>query len=235
MAIGGNSQNTPNTFTTRSRYKFYSEGELNFTMLDVSYWNGLFAISIIPCTKDSSNNKIDVQFKNKVSIYLTPIKCKAFLEGIKQFISGAYKNVGVTSSNSIVTISDGSDFNVDKNVLCIREFDKETNNLKCSLTYEFNSNRGFIGNYQESGTLDGSDLNMIYENSNIIELITIREALNDFSRYANGAQAYWNKFIFEKDKSYSNNKTNFNNNNSNSNNTSSFNDIDQDDLNEFDV
>lgn len=196
MAIGGNNfQNQPKTVSTRSKITLFNEGQLNYTCLKFECWNGLLALKIEPCIK-TTDGDVKVDSDNNISIYLTPLKCKILYNAINEFLSNPtmYKNVGINSSNGLVTFSYGDDYNISGTyVLSIRKID-ENGNILSSNSYEFNNSKMII-NFDDSNPSEN-----IEEFKNNIEVGILLEALNDFSSYANTISAYWNEYTFEYQK-----------------------------------
>lgn len=202
MSIGGNNQNNqPKSYTVKNKHTLFSEGNLNFTCLKFEYWNGLLVIKIEPCIKvnEGGNQNLKVDSDNNIAIYLTPLKCRLFYNAIKTFLNDPekYTNVGVNSSNGLITFSNGDDYNISGNYLLSIKKVNEKGNIMSSLTYEFNKNDSIIVNFDDnspSNNRDELDLN--------IEIDILLDVLYDFFSYSNSICAYWNNYTYE----YFNNK-----------------------------
>lgn len=197
MAIGGNNQNnktnsTVSSFTVKNNKQvLFNTGELNFTSLKTEYWNGLLVIKIEPCINTPEGFRVDTD--NNISIYLTPTKVRMFSNAIKMFLEDPdkYKNIGVNSSNALVTFSNGADYNVKGPLIAIRKL-TENGEILSSNTYEFKIENTVIVNFD-----DNNPSNERVSLSSNFEIDLLLEIFDDFARYSNKVCAYWNEYTFE--------------------------------------
>lgn len=236
MSIGNNQNNQPKSLTIRSKQVLFNKGELNHTCLKFEYWNGLLVLRIENCiniTDENGKSSIKVDSDNGIAIYLTPYKARVFYNSIKTYLEnpGKYTNVGINSGVGLITFSDGSDYNVNNYLICIRKCHEDTGNVLSSNTYEFSKGDGIIINFDDNNPQNNRE-----QLENNIEIDILLNVLSDFISYANSASAYWNSYTFEyqnnkreellnsiadklgverQNKRASNNSSFFNNNNSN--------------------
>lgn len=170
--------------TVYSKYTLSnSESSVDPSKLSTTYWNGLMKLSIAPFNEASK----EYEYDKSGDVYLSGYKAKALADEITLYLEqpDRFANLGVVSGTGIINISNGMDINgiVVPNIT-IREVN-EDGTVKASYLYEFKSNYHYtIRNYEEStGKFD-----KIYNNN--LEIITLRDMLNEFYLSMGGAQAY---------------------------------------------
>lgn len=191
----GNSNNNQNSemkqYSLKSKISLYNEGKLNHTNLRVEYFNGLIGFKISPCIT-AQDGSLKVNNDATVSLYLTPLKARVFLNAMKSLFlcdDNSYYNIGIDSSNGLITFSFGKDYGMeDTPMIAIRKIDPDNGSVISSLTYEFKEDIQPIVNFMDDNP---SNQRASLNGGSSQEIDMILEALEDFIRNANGASTYW--------------------------------------------
>lgn len=197
MSFGyNNSQNNDfKTMSLKSKLSFINEGKLNYSSLRIEYFNGLIAFKVVPCIK-TQDGSTKLNQDGAITIYLTPMKAKVLYDSILYMIENKneYKSLGIDSSNGLITFSFGEDYGLSGTpMIAIRKISEEGSILS-SLTYEFSSALNPISNFDEENP---QNIRAEIFNENSQELHLVLEALSQFIKNSNGANAYWNNYSYE--------------------------------------
>lgn len=142
MAMNQQDQFSPTVYGGFTLYNPTSK--VDKTALSFSMWKSVIRISIIPVIETESINDIPrYDFKNSISIFLTPIKAHLFAQILEKFKvePDRYNNYGITTPQSIISISrvTGSDNKgISNPVVSIRKVNEE-GNVEMSYSYECNN------------------------------------------------------------------------------------------------
>lgn len=191
MAIGGQFNNDSNGSNTKKKYEnpYYSrlkfkenDGKLS---LGITYKSGLMVLSI-------SELKEGFQYENIQEIHLSQTKAKLLSEEIDKFldylsegiiVEGKAFGVNAGMGEKVSYIGFHADF--DKKVyITIGKFDGSGNIIE-STTITLNKDYHFSLEWENINTMDVAKCY-----NDLIELYQLKNALEDFGRYMNGASAY---------------------------------------------
>lgn len=130
--------------TVYSGFTLYNPtSKIDKTSMSFSMWKSTLKISIVPVIETESGNDVPkYDYKNSISIYLTPIKAHLFAEILKAFKTNPtkYTNYGISTPQSIITVDVPKTFGKDYNgtVISIRRVG-ENGNIEASYSYECSS------------------------------------------------------------------------------------------------
>lgn len=190
MALGTsyNSDSRNNEFhpSVYSPYKMNnSQGVVDQTCLTYSFWNGNLKISIFPKKNTGKDGQVAFDYNNGITIYLNHTKARILAEEVKKFLSDpeTYNNVGVPSKQTIITVSNGKEYNAQSPLIIIRKVD-ETGNVMSSFAYETKTDYFFSVRGYREGSADFEKVFSDYNNLELQQLVTILEEFYKASTYA---------------------------------------------------
>lgn len=161
------------------------ESKIDPTRLSFKYWKTNLCISINP-RKNTGNDEVSYDMDNGISIYLNHTKCEILKNEIELFLKDpvTYSNVGVTSGQAAITISNGVEYGKNTPVMTIRKINNE-GQVVSSFAYEFKTNYHFaIRDYT------GSDFRKEFEAYNNIEIKEFITILDEYCKAATTAVAF---------------------------------------------
>lgn len=133
-------------------YTLYNPtSKIDKTSISFSMWQTTIRISITPAIENSADELPKYDFKNSVSIFLTPIKAHLFAEILKGYLKDPdkYANHGIASPQAIISVDKPETFGHPDcgPVISIRKVNEE-GTVELSYSYEccldnFNSIVGF--------------------------------------------------------------------------------------------
>lgn len=117
--------------------------KIDKTMLTFSMWKTTLKISIVPAIEtEAMDNTPKYDYKNSISIYLTPIKAHLFAKILMAFKENPtkYTNYGISTPQSIITVDTPKTFGKDYpgTIISIRKVG-ETGTVEASYSYECSS------------------------------------------------------------------------------------------------
>ena len=182
-------QNTSKTpdMSVYSGYRMNNaESEIDATCLTFRYWKNSLCISINP-KKNTNNGEVAFDMDNGITIYLSHTKARILKNEINLFLQDpvSYNGVGVPSGQSVVTISNGSEYGKNNPVLTIRKLG-EGGIVVSSFAYEFKRNYHYsIRNY-----IGSSDFDSVYDDYQNIEIEQMVTVLDEYIKAATNAIAF---------------------------------------------
>ncbi len=191
MALGDNGNFKKNNggssgVNVYSPYRFTNVEGVDPSKLQITFWSGMIVLSIAPI-KNSNGDKIEFDYDNQISVYLTHTKAKMLSEEIRYLLSNydSCNNVGVDSgSDGLVVFHNGKEFGVDHPVIAIYRINKD-GVVTSSCAYEFNTSYHYsIRNFNNNN----SQFDRYYhDNLEIEQLLMI---LDEFVKCKTFAQSY---------------------------------------------
>lgn len=124
-----------------SGYRFVNNADKESGMgaagMSVSFWSDLLKLAIAPMVSKANVEYPVYDRENEIAVYLTAPKARILANEIHRFIesNGEIKNTGVTTGTSFISISDGSEFGLDKPVVSIRKFNKELSSIEAEIIF----------------------------------------------------------------------------------------------------
>lgn len=179
MPLGKSTDNNPQQRKSPVVFSPYTMmntfSDVDKTKLRPSYWNQMLKIEIIPGTP-AGDGKYNWDYKNSMSAYLTHTKAKIMASEIRKFMSDpeTYTGSGVLSGETLITISNGKEFDDPGVYLILRKVDKSNGHTLSTYSYEFNMKyyNSIRGYNAETATFDTEyDLYEWLEVEQFIELL----------------------------------------------------------------
>lgn len=193
MALGNNYDNNKQQVkrpTVHSAYSFANPmSPVDPTKLSASYWNKMLKLTITCRAITSNENEISWDKDQNISVHLTHIKAGIFANEIRNFMIDpiAYNGSGVLSNETLVTISNGSEFGVSGTFLVIRKVKLETMETVSSFSYEFNSHfHHAIRNYSE----ETANFDKSFDDYTMLEVQQLLGLLDNYVAAVTNAVAY---------------------------------------------
>lgn len=179
--------------TVYSGFTLYNPtSKIDKTSMSFSMWKSTLKISIVPVIEtESTNDTPKYDYKNSISIYLTPIKAHLFAEILSEFKKDPkkYTNYGISTPQSIITVDVPKTFGKDYpgTVISIRRVG-ENGNIEASYSYECSSDNfsavvGFNAKNPKEFTQDTE----IFKNEEIDAII---QQLNSYYEAMTNANAF---------------------------------------------
>jgi hypothetical protein len=174
-------------------------------------------IYIVPCVRNGNN--IEYRDKETVLSYINPTKARILSNMVKEFVknyneNGSAESVGITcthanNTESIINISDGSDFNINEPspVISIKVFQSGSKTLIGSAAYQTRPNTfyGITGSTDNDPTKFTVAETANDVNFKILELYELIEILDSYAESMTNSMAYsvieqmkWNDNRFNK-------------------------------------
>lgn len=154
MALGyDNNKNQVKRPTVNSPYAFANPMSLvDPTRLSASFWNRMLKLTITPRANTGNSEEITWEKDQNIAVHLTHIKASMLANEIREFLKDpiSYNSSGVLSNETLITISNGSEFGAIGTFFVIRKIKPDTMETVSSYSYEFNKNfHHSIRNYNE--------------------------------------------------------------------------------------
>lgn len=210
MAIGDDYSNNKKENKERETFSYYNmsnmEGTVDPSMLSIKFWNGLMKVSILPPLQNqSTTHKWDKD--NAITAYLSHTKARTLAWAIDSVLDPNKPDVhsaGInTSSNGLITFSDGKEVGLESPCLIIRKIDEADGHVISSYIYEFKINFNYaIVNFNPS---NASHEKVYFES---IEVEQFRDLLREYYQAMTNATAYSVVNLMKYDMSRINTKLN---------------------------
>ena len=177
MALGNynnNKRSSSSDFSVYSSLRFSNnQSEVDKTSLTFTMWNNMLGIQLSPIVTSADGN-ISYDKDNSITIWLSPVKAMMLSKEIERFINKEATNVGVHTRSGIITITDGSDFNIDEPCITIRKMDEDGQIISAYTYVERTKYHYTIDNFEERHNAEPSfEKHMAYDNAEL-ELIKIQ-------------------------------------------------------------
>lgn len=192
MALGNydNNRQQVRRPTVNAGYAFSNPMSLvDPTRLSASFWNKMLKLKIVPRVDNGNKEEIVWSKDQDIAVHLTHIKAAMLANEIRNFIKDpiSFNSSGVLSNETLVTISNGTEFGASGVYLVIRKLKLDTMETVSSYSYEFNSNfHHSIRNYnEESASFDKS-----FDDYTILELEQLLILLDNYVAAISNAIAY---------------------------------------------
>lgn len=179
--------------TVYSGFNLYNPtSKIDKTCMSFSMWKSTLKVSIIPVIEtESVNDTPKYDYKNAISIYLTPIKAHLFAKILEQFKLNPtkYNNYGISTPQSIITVDIPQTFGKDYNgtVISIRRVG-ENGNVEASYSYECSSdNFSAVVGFNSKNPKEFTQDTEIFKNEEIDAIIN---QLNSYYEAMSNANAF---------------------------------------------
>lgn len=183
-------QNLPTRPTVYSAMSFANPvSPVDPTRLSASYWNRMLKLTITPRLQTGNESEINWDKNQHISIHLTHIKAYMFEKEIERFLMDpeTYNSSGVISNETMITISNGSEFGANGIFIVIRKLNLETMETLSSYTYEMNRDYHFVvRNYNENGVTFTRN----FDDYALVEVNELRVMLQEYVKAMTNAGAY---------------------------------------------
>lgn len=181
-----NNQRPENNVQVFSPYRMnHGESEIDATCITFRFWKTNLIIGIFP-RKNTGNDEMTFDMDNGISIYLSHTKARILKHELELFLKDpvTYSSVGVPSGQSIIYISNGTEYGKETPVLTITKVD-ESGKPVSSFAYEFHRNFHFsIRNY----SVDSFD--RVYDEYNTLEIEQLITLLDEYVKASTNAIAF---------------------------------------------
>lgn len=168
--------------TVYSGFTLYNPtSKIDKTSINFSMWETTLKISIIPIIEsETTTDYPKYDFRNAVSIFLTPIKAHLFAEILKKFKENPdkYNNYGIASPQAIITVDKPDTFGHPEcgPVISIRKVN-ESGNVELSYSYECNyENYSSIVGFNVNNPKEFRQNTEIFKDADIDAMVTQLEA-----------------------------------------------------------
>lgn len=160
------------------------------TRIRYGFWNKTLKIEVIPIASRADDGKVNWDFKNSMTAYLTHTKAYILACEIRKFLEDPikYNSSGIISNETLVTISNGSEFGTEGYFLVLRKVNKETGATVSSYSYQFNTANTYnsVRNYDEKeGKLETE-----FEEYSTLEIQQLLAILDNYVNAMTYATAY---------------------------------------------
>lgn len=192
MALGNydNNRQQVKRPTVNSGYAFSNPMSLvDPTRLSASFWNKMLKLKIVPRVDTGNQDEIVWSKDQDIAVHLTHIKAAMLAAEIRNFLKDpvAFNSSGVLSNETLVTISNGSEFGSVGTFLVIRKIKLDTMETVSSYSYEFNSNFHFsVRNYNE----EVASFDKAFTDYSILEIEQLLGLLDNYVAAITNAIAY---------------------------------------------
>ena len=194
MALGGNTYDNnrqqPRKPAVNSPFSFANPMSLvDATKLSSSFWNRMLKLTITSRAVTTNEEEIVWDKEQSISVHLTHIKAALFSREIRKFMEDpiTYNSSGVLSNETLVTISNGTEFGATGVFLVIRKINPETMDTVSSYSYEFNGKfHHTIRNYNE----ENSSFEKSFDDLAVFELEQLLVLLDNYVAAITNAVAY---------------------------------------------
>lgn len=181
---------SPTVFSGFTLYNPISK--IDKTSMSFSMWKSTLKISIVPVIETESVNETPkYDYKNSISIYLTPIKAHLFAEILTAFKKEPikYTNYGISTPQSIITVDVPKTFgkDYDGTVISIRRVG-ENGNIEASYSYECSSdNFSAVVGFNTKNPKEFTQDTEIFKNEEVDAII---HQLNSYYEAMSNANAF---------------------------------------------
>lgn len=197
MALGqglfnrnGNS-NQKKTINVYSNYRMTNSKDVsNYggSSIGFVFWQGTLKIGIAPLKMVSGQDYPMPDRDREVSAYLKHTKARILAKEISRFLNGELTSVGITTgANTFITVSDGSDFNLEQPVICIRKLNKDLSALEEEILFICRNDLHFSVHNFDKATFDGDKDFDTYKNMDLEDFVLV---LEEYARSMTNATAY---------------------------------------------
>lgn len=161
----------------------YGGSSIGFT-----FWQGTLKIGIAPLKMVSGQDYPMPDRDREVSAYLKHTKARILAKEIRRFLNGEQTSVGITTgANTFITVSDGSDFNLEQPVICIRKLNKDLSALEEEILFICRNDLHFSVHNFDKATFDGDKDFDTYKNMDLEDFVLV---LEEYARSMTNATAY---------------------------------------------
>ena len=197
MALGqglfnrnGNS-NQKKTINVYSNYRMTNSKDVsNYggSSIGFVFWQGTLKIGIAPLKMVSGQDYPMPDRDREVSAYLKHTKARILAKEIRRFLNGELTSVGITTgANTFITVSDGSDFNLEQPVICIRKLNKDLSALEEEILFICRNDLHFSVHNFDKATFDGDKDFDTYKNMDLEDFVLV---LEEYAKSMTNATAY---------------------------------------------
>ena len=195
MSLGDQTYNNnkgemPKRPTVSSPYMFTNTfSTVDPSRITFAFWNRSLKITITPMIGKNDDGVATYDKDNAISAYFTHTKAYIMANEIRKFLSDpiTYNSSGVISGETLVTISNGEEFNTAGVYLVIRKIDKETGKTLSSYAYQFRTDfYNSVRNYDQNSVQFTTEFEE-YSNLEITQLLALLDSYVEAMTYA---QAY---------------------------------------------
>lgn len=192
MSLGNKDNNKDSRYqpTYYSAYTGFNTGStVDPSRISYSFWNRMLKITITPVAGRNDDGTVRWDKDNSISAHLTHTKAHILAQTIKAFLEDpvTYNSSGIISNETLVTISNGEEFNTPGYYLVMRKINKETGETLSSYTYHFNT--GFhssVKNYNEKT----AEFSLYSDPFDTLEIVQFMKLLESYEEAMTGANAY---------------------------------------------
>lgn len=193
MPLGNYDNNKGDMPKRPTVYSPYSYLNINSTVdpsrMSFAFWNRMLKVTITPMSGRNQTGAPIFDKENAISAYFTHTKAYIMANEIRKFLTDpiTYNSSGIISNETLVTISNGEEFNTPGTYLVLRKIDKETGKTLSSYAYQFNTDlHNSVRNYNQQ---DASFTTEFDEYSGL-EVTQLLALLDNYVEAMTYAQAY---------------------------------------------
>lgn len=197
MALGqglfnrNSNSNQKKTINVYSNYRMTNSKDVsNYggSSIGFVFWQGTLKIGIAPLKMVSGQDYPMPDRDREVSAYLKHTKARILAKEIRRFLNGELTSVGITTgANTFITVSDGSDFNLEQPVICIRKLNKDLSALEEEILFICRNDLHFSVHNFDKATFDGDKDFDTYKNMDLEDFVLV---LEEYARSMTNATAY---------------------------------------------
>lgn len=203
MALGSYDNNRDNQVRKPTVYSPYGASN-TFSTVDpsrvaYSFWNKMLKITVTPMANKGEDGSVTWAKDDAVAAYLTHTKAQIFANEIRNFLKDpqTYNSSGIITNETLLTISNGEEFNTPGVFLVVRKIDKDNGHTLSSYSYQFNTDfYNSVRNYNEQD----ASFNTEFEDYSMLEVHQLLAVLDAYVESMTYAQAY--AFIDATDYNY---------------------------------
>lgn len=154
-----------------------------------SFWNRSLKITICPMSGKTEAGIPTYDKDSAIAAYFTHTKAYIMANEIRKFLEDpiSYNSSGVLTKETLVTISNGEEFNTPGVYLVIRKIDKETGKTLSSYAYQFRTDfYNSVRNYDQNSLQFSTEFEE-YTNLEVTQFLAVLDTYVEAMTYA---QAY---------------------------------------------